>query len=73
MGIPLGPDLMEPSDDFGFVDGPGILWKPFFNLRQALGASGGRNALDIQGYLAHKKTHPLGPYRRPMPSVLGGF
>ena len=23
----------------------------------------------LQGYLAHKKTHPLGPYRRPMPGV----
>ena len=26
----------------------------------------------LQGYLAHKKRTPLGPYRRPMPRVLGG-
>ena len=26
----------------------------------------------VQGYLACKKTPPLGPYRRPMPRVLGG-
>ena len=26
----------------------------------------------LQGYLAHKKPPTLGPYRRPMPSVLGG-
>ena len=25
----------------------------------------------VQGYLAYKKTHPLGPYCRPMPRVLG--
>ena len=24
----------------------------------------------FQGYLAYKKTHPLGPYRRPMSRVL---
>ena len=28
----------------------------------------------IQGYLAYKKLPPpLGPYRRPMPRILGGF
>ena len=27
----------------------------------------------VQGYLTYKKKHPpLGPYRRPMPRVLGG-
>ena len=26
----------------------------------------------LQGYLTHKKRTPLGPYRRPMPKVLGG-
>ena len=26
----------------------------------------------LQGYLAHKKTRPLGPYRSLMPRVLGG-
>ena len=26
----------------------------------------------LQGYLAHKKTHPYGPYSRHMPRVLGG-
>ena len=26
----------------------------------------------VEGYLTYKETHPLGPYRRPMPSVLGG-
>ena len=26
--------------------------------------------LPLQGYLAHKKTPPLGPYRRPVPRVL---
>ena len=26
----------------------------------------------LQGYLAHKKTHPLGPYRKPMPRGLEG-
>ena len=26
----------------------------------------------LQGYLTCKKTHPVGPYRRPMPEVLGG-
>ena len=25
----------------------------------------------VQGYLAHKKSTPLGPYRRPMPRVMG--
>ena len=27
---------------------------------------------EVQGYLAHKKRTSLGPYRRPMPRVLGG-
>ena len=26
----------------------------------------------LQGYLTYKKTHPLGPHRRPTPRVLGG-
>ena len=26
----------------------------------------------VQGYLTYKKMQPLGPYRRPMPKVLGG-
>ena len=26
-----------------------------------------------QGYLTYKKTHPLGPYRKPMPRVTGGW
>ena len=29
-------------------------------------------ATHVEGYLAHKKTHPLGPYRRTMPRVIGG-
>ena len=29
-------------------------------------------AQPAQGYLAHKKSPPLGPYRKPMPRVLGG-
>ena len=28
--------------------------------------------VDLQGYLAYKKMHPLGPYRRPRPRVIGG-
>ena len=28
--------------------------------------------LAVQGYLTYKKMHPLRPYRRPMPRVLGG-
>ena len=28
--------------------------------------------LFVQGYLTHKKTNPIGPYRRPMRRVLGG-
>ena len=26
----------------------------------------------VQGYLAYKKTPSLGPFRRPMPGVIGG-
>ena len=26
----------------------------------------------VQGYLAHEQTYPPGPYRRPMPRVVGG-
>ena len=26
----------------------------------------------VQGYLFYKKKNPIGPYRRPMPRVLGG-
>ena len=28
--------------------------------------------LELQGYLAHKKRTPLGPYCRPMPRVIRG-
>ena len=31
-----------------------------------------RSHFSVQGYLLYKKTHPLGPYRRPMPRALGG-
>jgi hypothetical protein len=31
-----------------------------------------RTLLSLQGYLTQKETPPLGPYRRPMPRVLGG-
>ena len=27
----------------------------------------------LQGYLTYKKCSPLGPYRRPVPRVLGGW
>jgi len=30
-----------------------------------------RNFMTIQGYLTYKKRIPLGPYRRPVPRVLG--
>jgi len=37
--------------------------------------SAGRGALEknatVQGYLAHKKHPPVGPYSRPMPKALG--
>ena len=29
-------------------------------------------AMKYMGYLAHNNPPPLGPYRRPMPRVLGG-
>jgi len=38
---------------------------------QAAGATLPGDVL-VQGYLAHKTPPPLGPYRRPMPRVLGG-
>jgi len=31
-----------------------------------------RTYIHLQGYLTYKKMHPLGPYRRPVPGVLGG-
>ena len=53
-----------------------VIWNPdsasntsSLHFSYAIGAQSTRNAL--QGYLAYKKSHPLGPYRRPMPRVLG--
>jgi hypothetical protein len=33
---------------------------------------GGPAIKALQGYLTYKNPPPLGPYRRPMPKVLGG-
>ena len=33
---------------------------------------GNSSEAELQGYLAYTTPHPAGPYRRPMPRVLGG-
>ena len=45
---------------------------PFYTQRK-LSHGFKLSAVHTQGYLANKKTHALGLYRRIMPRVLGGF
>ena len=43
-----------------------------FNYFEVLTPPPRAPTVGLQGYLAHETPPPLGPYRRPVPGVLGG-
>ena len=49
-----------------------VLLYPEAGLKRQRSLGADMAAVWVQGYLTDKQTHPLGPYRRPMPRVLGG-